>query len=50
MNIKYEPVKVCFLGRGIVNPGLQAIWNGERSRRESLNITDRLTPPNSPGI
>jgi hypothetical protein len=37
------------IGKGIANPGLQALWNGERTRREKLNITDRLTPPTSPG-
>ena len=36
-------------GKGIANPGLQALWTGERSRREKLNITNRLTPPTSPG-
>jgi hypothetical protein len=35
-------------GKGIANPGLQALWNGERSRRMKLNITERLTPPTSP--
>ncbi|CAF4000248.1 unnamed protein product, partial [Rotaria sp. Silwood1] len=34
--------------KGIANPGLQALWNGERTRRENLNINDRLTPPTSP--
>lgn len=38
-----------FIGKGIANPGLQALWAGERSRRTKLNITDRLTPPTSPG-
>jgi hypothetical protein len=37
------------IGKGIANPGLQALWNGERSRREKLNMTQRLTPPTSPG-
>ncbi|CAF4639620.1 unnamed protein product [Rotaria sp. Silwood1] len=36
------------IGKGIANPGLQALWNGERTRRENLNINDRLTPPTSP--
>ncbi|CAF3854970.1 unnamed protein product [Rotaria sordida] len=36
------------IGKGIANPGLQALWNNERARRENLNITDRLTPPTSP--
>ncbi|CAF3084938.1 unnamed protein product [Rotaria sp. Silwood2] len=36
------------IGKGIANPGLQALWNGERTRRENLNIIDRLTPPTSP--
>jgi hypothetical protein len=43
----------CFyfshVGQGIANPGLQALWSGERTRRAQLNITDRLTPPTSPG-
>ena len=37
------------LGKGIANPGLQALWDGERSRRAKLNNTQRLTPPTSPG-
>ncbi len=37
------------IGKGVANPGLQALWNGERTRRTKLNITDRLTPPTSPG-
>ncbi|CAF5167452.1 unnamed protein product, partial [Rotaria magnacalcarata] len=36
------------IGKGIANPGLQALWNGERTRREHLKIIDRLTPPTSP--
>jgi len=40
---------VLVLGKGIDNPGLQALWDGERTRRAKLNITDRLTPPTSPG-
>ncbi|UJR30679.1 hypothetical protein I4U23_018202 [Adineta vaga] len=36
------------IGKDIANPGLQALWNGERSRRTKLNITARLTPPTSP--
>ncbi|CAF0991064.1 unnamed protein product [Adineta steineri] len=36
------------IGKGIANPGLQALWNGERTRRTKLNITTRLTPPTSP--
>ncbi|CAF1556139.1 unnamed protein product, partial [Rotaria sordida] len=36
------------IGKGIANPGLQALWNNERTRRENLNITDHLTPPTSP--
>jgi hypothetical protein len=39
-----------FSGKGIANPGLQALWNGEQARRAKLNITNRLTPPTSPGI
>jgi len=38
-----------FTGKGIANPGLQALWDGERTRRAKLNIIDRLTPPTSPG-
>ena len=38
-----------FIDNGIANPGLQALWNGERIRRANLNITNRLTPPTSPG-
>jgi len=40
---------VLVLGKGIDNPGLQALWDVERTRRAKLNITDRLTPPTSPG-
>ncbi|CAF1143805.1 unnamed protein product [Adineta ricciae] len=36
------------IGKGIANPGLQALWEGERNRRAKLNITARLTPPTSP--
>lgn len=39
---------VC-TGKAIANPGLQALWSGERMRREKLNNIDRLTPPTSPG-
>lgn len=37
------------IGRGIANPGLQALWTEERTRRTRLNIAQRLTPPTSPG-
>ena len=37
------------LGKKIANPGLQALWDGERQRRNRLNIGRKLTPPTSPG-
>ena len=32
----------------IMNPGLEAIWQDERSRRQRLNLEEDLTPPSSP--
>ena len=31
------------------NPGLVAIWEDEKQRREQLNQLDDLVPPSSPG-
>ncbi|CAF3313781.1 unnamed protein product [Rotaria socialis] len=45
--LEYD-VHIDDICKGIANPGLQALWNGERTRREHLKIIDRLTPPTSP--
>ncbi|CAF1131844.1 unnamed protein product, partial [Didymodactylos carnosus] len=34
--------------QGISNPGLQALWDGERSRRQKEKLHQPLTPPTSP--
>jgi len=36
------------LSEGGMNPGLKALWNDEKARREQLNISEPLTPPISP--
>jgi len=50
IEVKKYSIQFLIIGKGIANPGLQALWDGERTRRMKLNITDRLTPPTSPGI